>query len=97
MHASAPDQPGLAFVADEAIARIFDMLNAPRPRTSEAALACEALWSRLPPISRVTWLHAACLDGGECLSHWAAFSSQERAELLLALENMMQFFQRSRA
>jgi hypothetical protein len=93
MSARAPEQVALPFIADEAITRIFDMLNSPH-RPGDSSRACAALWARLDPFTRITWLHAACIDGGECLSRWEMFSVEERGSLLAALESLVEFFQK---
>ncbi len=54
---------------------------------------CSALWSRLPPLTRRTWCHAACIAGEHCLSDWRALSLEEKTALCVALENMKEFFQ----
>ena len=83
-----PEQKAFGFVADEAIRRCFELLKTDRP-----AAACGPIWTRLNAASRIVWLHAACLDGGHCVRHWIEFDHDQHAALLLALENMTEFFQ----
>ena len=54
---------------------------------------CASLWSRLPPLHRVTWCHAALINGEECLSSWAALSREEQTALMTAIENLKEFFE----
>jgi len=51
------------------------------------------LWDRLKPLTRCIWCHAACLPGHRCLLDWQALSLEDRAALLVALENMQDFFE----
>ena len=104
-----PDAPGseqkpLTFAADEAIARIFGMLNSQYHKPGDAGRVCGQLWENLPVYKRLVWCHAACLDGGACLRSWPLFGSltplpqlslDERTALLLALESMIDFFQQA--
>jgi hypothetical protein len=97
--APVSEQQPFAFVADEAIARIYSMLNAPGHKLGEASLECGRLWYSLAPhpYKRLVWCHAACLDGGLCLRSWPELSLDARTSLLLALESMIDFFQQAGA
>jgi len=103
---SGSEQKPLAFVADEAIAHIYRMLNSSTRQPGDSSIFCGDLWERLPPYKRLVWCHAACLDGGACLRSWPLHGSlaplpqlslDERTALLCALENMIDFFQRAGA
>lgn len=83
-----PEQATLAFVADEAIRRCFELLNAEHPLHK-----CGSVWSNLDALTRRVWLHAACLDGGLCLEDWSSFENTQRTRLMLALQDMTEFFQ----
>ncbi len=83
-----PEQSNFPFVADEAIRRCYDLLCTERP-----VFACGALWTQASALYRILWLHAAQLDGGECIKHWPELTADERVALMLALERMVDFFQ----
>ena len=51
------------------------------------------LWERLKPSTRITWCHAACLEGDHCLLSWSALSRSDQTALYVALANMIDFFE----
>ena len=87
-----PEQPVLHFVADEAIARCFEMLNSASPR-SWPVRRTGRFWDWLKPTTRCVWCQAACLRGDHCLLAWSALSAEDRTALYMALNDMVHFFQ----
>jgi len=55
------------------------------------------LWSRLKVATRITWCHAACIEGDHCLLAWSALSREDRTALYVALANMIDFFEEADA
>ena len=67
---------------------VCEVLDTPAPVTN-----CGVLWARLSPIGRLVWVHAACLPGDSVLADFATFTHEDKAALMVALENMVEFFQ----
>jgi hypothetical protein len=58
---------------------------------------CARLWGRLAPKDRLVWLHAAGLDGGLCVWRFNNLTCYEKADLMLAVENIATFYREAGA
>jgi len=73
----------------QSLAQCFDLVNSSGSWSQGVGL----LWNRLTPIPRLTWCRAAVVSGDYSLRDWSDIDFPDRALLIVALENMQDFFQ----
>jgi hypothetical protein len=72
----------------QSLAQCCDLINGSGSWSQGVGL----LWNRLTPLPRLTWCNAALLSSDCSLRFWSDLDPRARSRLIVALENMLDFF-----